>query len=894
MGKGMSHFEHILARAFTAEDPFERFAALRAELDRRLEEIRDLNTSGAPGRRVVRRLTRLTDELLQALYTEAAGRHLTGEPPDATPGLALVAVGGYGRRELNPHSDIDLLFLYDPARAEAVKALANEVLYPLWDLRYAVGHSVRTIADCVEIAQSDLSARTCMMESRLLVGDPKLYARFKREFTQKVVRKDVHAYLYQKTEETRLRHERYGSTVFLQQPNVKESPGGLRDIHYLIWAAIARHGTGDLKELEEKGLLVQQDYLVLVKAQGFFWRIRNELHFSHGKRADLLTFEEQLALAERFGFGDTRRSRGVERFMRRYYQYASKVLDVTSRFVERAATRPLKQGLSRMIFARKVAPCFTLTNREIRVDAGKEKGFLKSGKRVVNLFHLAQSYGLKLHPDTVDLLSHARLNGRALRSPDACAVFLNILRWDSGVAETLQRMHRLRVLGRIIPEFARVDSLVTFSQYHKYTVDAHTLHAVEILEALRHADDIYGQVFHQIKRKDVLYLAVLLHDAGKGLERDHCEVGEELAAAVAHRLGLSTAETDLLVFLVRDHLEMSHIAFRRDVSDDKVLTRFAHQIGSPERLKMLFVLTHVDISAVGPGTWNKWKDGLLTDLYVRALEVLAGRRFVRDMKKTVEDIRERVVACFPAEDRASISGLLDRLPGRYLVAHPVEDLCTHVSLVRKLKDRVAQVEISPQEGGLADITVCAHDALVPGLFSRIAGTLTAKDLEVLDARITTFRDDVILDIFRVKDPTAGDFIDHNRWERIRSGLLDVLEGRVPVETLFAGGRGRTTYEGLPFSDTEPLVRIDNETSDSFTVLDVFAADRQGLLYMITRTLADLGLSIFFSRIATKADRAVDVFYVKNAKGAKVTEPAEMERVREGIMQVLTEHQGVEV
>ncbi len=888
----MAAFDDILARAFLSEDPLERFTALRAEVDHRLAEIRAQSDAGAPGRRIVRRLTRLVDELLTALYVEAASRHL-GASAGRTRDLALVAVGGYGRGELNPYSDVDLLFLYAPARADAVKALSSEVLYPLWDLRYAVGHSVRTVADCIDIGVRDLSAETAMMESRLIAGDEALYARYLKAFGAKVVRRDVSSFLFRKAEEQRMRHKRYGATVYLQQPNVKESPGGLRDIHYLIWAAIARYGTGDMKALEERGLLEPRDHRALVKAQGFMWRIRNDLHFTHGKRVDVLTFEEQLHQAERFGYPDTERSRGVERFMRRYFQYAAKVSDVSARFVERASTPSRAGAIRRRLFARKVAPCFTLTDREIQVDPDKLEAFRKDGKAVVTLFHLAQVYGLKLDPDTVEQMSHMRISGRELRSPAACEVFRSILRWDTGVGEALVRMHRLRVLGRILPEFARVESLVTFSQYHKYTVDAHTLGAIGIMESLRTADDIYGRAYREVRRKDVLHLAVLLHDAGKGLPRDHSEVGEELARSVAQRLAFKPETTELLAFLVRNHLIMSHIAFRRDVSDDKVLTRFAHQVESPERLKMLFVLTHVDIRAVGPDTWNQWKDGLLSDLYARSLDVLAGRPYVADMKKTVARIREDVAARFPPADQPWLAELLDRLPGRYLTAYPVEDICEHLGLVRRLKDRMVQVAVRPREDGTADITVCARDSFVPGLFARIAGTLTAKDLDVLDARIATFRDDVILDVFTVKDPQSGEFIDRGRWERIRRSVQDAVEGKVAVETMFAGGRGRSQHEGVPFSDTEPLVRIDNETSDSFTIIDVFAADRQGLLYMITRTIAELGLSIFFSRIATKADRVVDVFYVKRSGGGKVTDEGEIDTVKGRIMQVLTEHHGVE-
>lgn len=887
----MGRFDDILERAFIADDPFDRFTRLKEELDERVSLLAALHQDGASGRKLVNQMTRLIDELLLALYKDAAPRYQDGSAMD-TPGLALVAVGGYGRAELNPYSDVDLLFLYDPGAAELAKRISNEVLYPLWDLKLVVGHSVRTVADCIEMGQGDLSARTCMMESRLLAGDKALYAKYVDDFNAKVIKKDVFAFLFQKAEEQRMRHERFGSTVFLQQPNVKESPGALRDIHYLIWASIARYGTGDLKELAEQGVLTQADATVLLKAQGFFWRIRNDLHLNAGKSMDLLTFEEQLRTSQFMGFTDTRGSRGVERFMRRYYMHASRVLEICSRFKERSMSRTLSRALSNMIFARKVAPYFTLTNREVRVDEGKVEAFFGDGAGVLNLFHLAQAYGLRLHPETVEALSQSTPSGRALRTREAYAVFMRILGWDSGVAETLSRMHRMHILGRVLPEFARVDRLVTFSQYHHYTVDAHTLYAVQMAESLREADDIYGGVYRELRRKDILHLALLLHDAGKGGEKDHCEVGEELARNVAARMGFSADEMELLAFLVREHLSMTHIAFRRDLSDDKVMLDFARRMETPERLKMLFVLTHVDIRAVGPGTWNNWKDGLLTELYGRALDALAGRQWVKDKPERVRRVRETLVGSFAAEDQDWLAEVLDRLPGRYLLGNSTDEIRHHLELVKKLADRPVQVEIAPHDGGHAEIVVCAHDGMVPGLFSRIAGTLSAKDLVVLDAHITTFRDDIVMDVFRVKDPAATEFIDHHRWERIRTALIEVLEGRSEVEQLYTGTRRE--HEAIDFSHTEPLVRIDNETSDSFTVIDVFAANRQGLLYAITGAIAELGLSIFFSRIGTKADQVVDVFYVKNAAGTKVDDVDEITRVREHLMAVITPGDKVEV
>ncbi len=888
----MKSFTDILAEYPVDAAENGRIVTLKDEWKSRRATIAAVAAEGESGRKVVRRLTRLTDELLTALFADAMARF--GNAKNTT-GMALVAVGGYGRGELNPHSDVDLLFLYDPRQADAAKTVSNDVLYPLWDMRFTVGHSVRTIADCIEVGLGDLSAHTCMMESRLLVGDKALYQRFVKDFGNKVVKKDVLSFIYRKSEEQRNRHQRFGATVFLQQPNVKESPGGLRDIHHLIWVAIARHGTGDLKQLVERGLLDQQDYRSLIQARGFFWRIRNELHFEHDKNIDVLTFEEQLRVCHHFGFVDTLHSRDVERFMRRYFLHASRVLDCCSRFIDRATTRPLAKTLSTMIFSRRVAPYFILNTREIEVDRKKMDAFLKDGAAIINLFHLAQVYGLRLHPETAEALSHARIQRRALRTPEATRGFLDILGWDSGVAESLNRMHRLGILGGILPEFSKVERLVTFSQYHKYTVDAHTLHAIEIVEALADAepDNLFGKVYREIRRKDILHLAILLHDAGKGQSRDHCKVGEELCQVVAKRMGLSESETDQLVFLVGQHLLMTHIAFRRDLSDDRVLSQFAEKVETPERLKMLLVLTHVDISAVGPDTWNAWKEGLLTELYARAIETLAGRRLVIDMEGEVAKVRNKVVETLGDEAGPWLDEILEKAPGRYLVGHPVPEICRHLKMIRQLKDSPALVDVYPHEDGSAEITICAHNRLVPALFSKIAGTLTAKDLIVRDARITTFRDDVVLDEFRVRDPNIGSFVDHARWERIRQSLLDTLEGRVEVESLFIGGHDRKSYEDIDFSHTEPMVKLDNDTSDSFSIIDVFAADRQGLLYVITRELAELGLSIFFSRIATKADRIVDVFYVKDEDGGKIEDKDRIEAVRARLLQVVTEHHGVE-
>ncbi|MFQ5509541.1 MAG: [protein-PII] uridylyltransferase [Leptospirillia bacterium] len=888
----MGTLDNILARAFIADDPGERVIRLRGFLDERMEAIRALHAEGVSGRRVVLRMTRLMDELLISLYSDAAVRYLGDRRPIRSAGLALVAVGGYGRDELNPHSDIDLLFLFDPRYEDTAKAIANDVLYPLWDLKLTVGHSVRTVADCLEMGQ-DLSAKTCMMESRLLVGDGGLYERFLGEFGQKVVRRDVPSFLFQKAEEQRSRHERFGSTVFLQQPNVKESAGALRDIHYLHWVALARYGTGNLKKLSEQGLIDPQDQLALVKAQGFLWRIRNDLHFHYGKRMDVLDFEEQLRISEWMGFTDSRGSRAVERFMRRYFTHASRVLDICTRFIDRAAERSRSRSITEKLFSRRVPPYFTLTNWEIRVDPGKEKAFFKDGEGVMTFLYLAQTYGLRLHPDTVERLSHVRPTGRSFRSPKACKIFMDILRWESGIAETLQRMHRMRVLGRVLPEFSRVDRLVTFSLYHKYTVDAHSLHAMEVVESLRERDDTYGEVYRKLKRKDLLHLAILLHDSGKGQHRNHCEAGEELVRSVAPRMGLSESETDLVAFLVKNHLEMSHIAFRRDLSDPKVLTEFARSMQTTERLKMLYVLTHVDISAVGPGTWNEWKSGLLTELYGASLEILGGRSLVKDKDAVVNRKREALAEVFGEDARPWLDETLTRIPGRYLLSTPVEEIEVHLSLVRKLKEQPAVVEITPHRGGDAEIVVCAHDQMVPGLFSRIAGTLTAKEMEIQDARITTLRDDVILDVFRVRDPSATGFIDYHRWNRLRDTLTDVLQGNTEVESLFEGGHGRVVHEDIDFSHTEPQVKIDNGSSESFSVIDVFAADRQGLLYALTGAIADLGLSIYFSRIATKADQVVDVFYVKGPEGGKVTDPEMLRHIEETLLRVVSTHKGIE-
>jgi [protein-PII] uridylyltransferase len=845
--------------------------------------------AGASGAETLAAMTEFVDGLIIGRYRDAIRQ---GGEDMATVGMqqcCLMALGGYGRRELAPQSDIDLMVLYQAGAGKAVESLVRAVLHPLWDCGFQVGHSVRTIADSIELAETDATVKTSMMEARFLAGSADLFQEFHRKYLRKVVSRNSDVYLDQKLEERRREYHKFGETVYLLEPNVKKSKGGLRDLHLLQWAGMARYQAPTIRELSDRGILSRADTLALTEAREFLWRVRALLHVHAAAPQEILTFDEQVWLAQHFGYHDQPHLLAVEQFMQLYYRHTMGLHERCMRFVERCRTVPFWQRLSRLLPAPRVDEYFVVRGSLVSVAEEHRNKVLDSPALLLRLFDVARARKLTIvAPLIEDIHRHVdQVPADAYRTAEVSNGFLRILA-GPGTTATLEAMHRAHLLEKLVPAMATVRGLMQFNQYHKYTVDEHSLLAVGRAEALRQDPGVLGEVYRAIKRKDILHLAVLMHDLGKGQEEDHSDVGKRLAEEVAVRLGFDEQETRTLSFLVHRHLLMAHTAFRRDPNDEKVVRPFAREVGTPEVLKKLLALTAADIAAVGPGVLTKWKESLLIELYTRTMPEVSGNRDEHGAperwSKIVEEVGRQLHG---ATERAWLDAQLKQFPERYVYGTASTRIAAHLTAVRKLHrgEVVVDTDFNP-ELGVCEYSVITHDDLTPGIFSKIAGVMAGSGIQILDAQILTRADGIIVDTFQVIDPDYQGEPPVERRQTVGDRIAAVLKGWDHVDDVLRRGARLKLTRPLPKAPEATEVRIDNETSDSCSIIDVFADDRQGLLHVITSAMFQLGLSIHAARISTRLDQVADVFYVTDHAGAKVRDHTQLERVRTGIEQAI--------
>jgi [protein-PII] uridylyltransferase len=856
---------------------------------------------GASGADVMATLTDVVDDLIIGRYRQVL-RTAGGEQAVAgSRRCCLVALGGYGRRELAPYSDIDVMFLYQPQAGTVASSLSAQVLHHLWDLGFQVGHSVRTVPDCLELAAADPTIRTSLMEARFLAGSPEFFQDFHRRYFRKVVSRGVNRFIDLKLHERQKEYGKFGATIYLLEPNVKKSKGGLRDAHLLQWAGMARYQATTVQELADRGILSRKDFQTFVEAREFLWRVRALLHSHAGAAQEILTFDEQVWLAERFGYSDRPHLLAVEQFMQRYYRHTMGLHELSHRFVERCPIEPVWARLTRFWPASRIEGHFSVVGRYLTVPPELRESVLDSPELLLRLFELARSRQLLIETGLLDEI-HRRADGlaaEAFRTAEVNRTFLNILAGPGHVASTLEAMHRAHLLEKIIPVFATVRGLMQFNQYHKFTVDEHSLLAVGQAEGLVDAEGIPGDVYREIRRKDLLHLAILLHDLGKGHEEDHSEVGKRLAEDTAARLGLDEQDTRTLVFLVHQHLLMAHTALRRDAYDEKVLLTFSRAVGTPEVLRKLFALTLADIAAVGPGVLTKWKESLLIELYLRTLAEVSGERDSvlapdRLAKLTREVVQQSTTSSDGFLETDWVQSQLAKFPPRYAYGTMPGRIAVHLAAVRRLRPGDVIVEPYYNAGlGTSEYAVITHNDVVPGLFSKIAGVLAAKGLQVLDAQIVTREDGIVVDTFQVSDPDYASHPSRERTGEIGSAIIAVLKGRDTVENMMERNTRLFVHRRIPTRVQPTEVRIDNETSDRATIVDVFAEDRQGLLHVITRSIFQLGLSVQAARISTRLDQVADVFYVTDAQDRKIGDLLFLDRIRTSIQRDIDEFLGRE-
>ena len=870
--------------------------------------VEQIHRAGGSGHTVVRLQSAATDRIVTLLWERAAAAAAEKHQPSP---VALVALGGYGRRELAPYSDLDLLLLHREGDPDPFTKLASErFLYSLLDLKLEVGYGVRDVHACERLASEDHTARTALLDLRPLAGDKALYRELERDQLHGLSQAKVEAFVGDKLREMMARREKFGDSLYLLEPNLKQSEGGLRDLQMALWMARVRFKVAGITELLARALLPEREYTELRRARDFVWRVRNELHYLARRKADQLTFDVQPQLAAFMGYGDG--DSAVEEFMRHYYMGAKTILVACDAIVDRCLES------TRWVGWRRATPPAAMTGAEKGKELGADDWKLPGGEfkifrgrltiadrdvlrkspaALVRLFATADREGLDLYPYARDQAAQAAsdLPPEAAADPELNQELIAAMARPGTRGRFLFLMHQLGALAKILPEFARITARRQIDLYHVYTVDVHSLFAVRRLFALRHGDvqvPSLSPLMERLERPLGLYLGTLYHDIGKGLP-DHSARGAEIAARACSRLGIDPADAADVEWLVAKHLRMSSIAQRRDLSDPELIHDFAEECGTADRLDRLYLLTYADIATVGPQTWNDWKARLLRELYEKTRSVLGGEERKRPAPGTYEAAgRARVAEALrgraPDDD---IARFVAAMPARYFLTESPAQAPRHLRLLELGKGLPVAAAIRHRPGlGHSELTIVAPDR--PGLLALIAGVLAAHRVDIQHAEVFSTPDDPslgwlsgrALDHFEVRGPEDGS-LEPARWRAAREDLERVLSGTESLTDLMARRLKASALTQKPLPRVPVKVVIDNASSRDHSVVDVFAADRVGLLHTLSQTFFDLGLSVDLARIATEGHRAADAFYVRTAAGGRL-EGDIAERVVAAIEQAL--------
>lgn len=864
-----------------------RLDFFRQALAEGLESLKARHAGGASGQESVRAHARLVDDLVQSLTRLVAG---DAQAAGLTPApFVVVALGGYGRGELHPSSDIDLMIVHEGELEPFVRRVAHELLYTLWDLGLQVGHSLRSLEDCVAIARTDLPSRTSMQAARLVAGDGRLFARFQRVLRENVYRHDFEQFLEATLAERDQRYRKYGASPYVGEPNVKESAGGLRDMHTAMWLGAAKFEARTLRELALKGLITPREQELTDEALTFLWRVRNELHFLSGHKNDTLTRDLQPRIAENLGYVNEGETLAVERFMRDYYLHARVIHRVSRRLIARCQeTLSRRDAAERRDRQQALADGLVFIDGRLHLAHRDPRFFARDPVRLMKVFWHMHRLGCELSleleravEESLDVVDDA-----FRRSPEVRDLFLDVCRSWGRVAQTLSEMHELGLLGRYLPEFGALTCLVQYDVYHRFSADQHSLLAVEHLEALAPGQSAESegaaQVFSEVEKPELLMLGMLLHDIGKARGHGHVAKGIPLVRDLTARLGLPPEDAGAVEFLVAHHLTMSHVAQRRDIDDPKTVADFAAATGDPQRLKMLYLLTYADMRAVGPGVLTPWQAVVLHELYARTLARLTGGREERPNRTVLAERVHPLAGGLPLQQ---VKAHLAMMSDRYVRITGAQRIAEHLRMLQRLEAAPVVTEVFHHPDlGSSDLVVVTRD--LPGLFSLIAGTLAAHGINIISAQIFTRADGVAIDTLQVNDPTGEAITSPAHWARTLEALRAVITGEERVEALLE--RRRASSRRPWTAPAPPKIAIDNELSDAFTVIEVKCPDRLGLLYLVTRAMAGLGLDIATARIATEIDQALDTFYVHDGRGGKIERPEAMDRVREALEQALAQ------
>jgi [protein-PII] uridylyltransferase len=862
----------------------------RAELERRLAE------APSAGHEVTGGYSFLTDQLLRVIHD-----HVTGDlypVPNRTQAerLAILAVGGYGRAEMAPHSDVDIAFITPMRRSPWCEQVIEAMLYILWDLGLKVGHSSRTVADTMRMAKEDLTIRTALLEGRLVWGDQHLYEELRQRFWSEVAKGSERLFLTQKLAERDARHKRMGDSRYVVEPNVKDGKGGLRDLQTLYWIGKYVHRVQNAAELVDVGLLTANEYRSFRRAEGFLLAVRCHMHILTGRAEDRLTFDLQRAVAERMHFADRPGKSAVERFMQYYFLQAKRVGSLTGVFLAHLDEEFARKRTRSGFFAG-----WTQRPRAFKgyvVEGGRLRApgddwFRADPVRLIEVFRLAEAEGLEVHPETMRLADRdSRLiDGTLRRDKRANALFLELLSGRKDPETALRWMNEAGVFGRFVPDFGRVNAQMQFDMYHHYTVDEHTIRAIGLLSQIERgllAGDHprATREFPKLASRRALYVAVLLHDIAKGRGGDHSVLGADVARKLCPRFGLDEKETDLVAWLVLHHLLMSRTAQKRDLTDPKTIEDFVAEVQSLERLRNLAILTAVDIRAVGPGTWNSWKGQLLGELYDAAQERLRLGHKGHGRAQRVAAKKDAVARLLGERDHL-VDEIGSLLADAYWIAEPEDIIASNLIQYDAAQAAGDQLSIhcEPDETrGATRVNVIAADH--PGLFYRMAGGIHLAGANIIDARIHTAKSGFAVDNFLVQDQHGQPFREEAQIARIQKGIRDALLAKIELVPRLAA-RPLAHSRARAF-DVAPRVGFDNDASNHFTVIEVTARDRPALLNRLAHALYKANLIVHSAHITAYGEAAADTFYVTDLTAAKVKAPERLAEIEAALLEAASD------
>ena len=873
------------------------FKILKIQMDHNKKLIKNKFLATSDGSLNVGLNVILIDSLLKVIFKNSYFHSLGNKHYQFT----LIAVGGYGRGELSPHSDLDILFLLpNKLRKNDTKKIENVVeliLYILWDLGYTVGHSTRTIDDCIEKSRSDLTISTSLLEKRFVAGNNDIYDLLNNKFKTFIDNTKTLDFVEAKLKESETRHKRFGESRYVVEPNVKDGKGGLRDLHTLIWILKFAYKVDTISKLINVGALTKEEAVPFAEAQRFLLSVRCHLHYRANREDDRLAMDAQLEIAKSMNFKNTITHKDVERFMKRYFLATKTVGNLTRIFcaaIETEFNKPLRMSFLSFKKRENITP-FTL---EVgRLFSYEREILTENPINIIKLFYISHINNIDIHPKTLRQITSLRklINLKVRQNVEANKMFLNILTSDKDPTRTLRLMNEANILGQFIPEFQKIVGLMQFDMYHSYTVDEHTIFTISNLHSLRSGKfsdfaPLTSSAILEIKSYKSLFVAMLLHDIAKGKKGDHSENGSLIASKICPRLGLNKEETKMVEWLVLHHLLMSKTAFRYELGDPKVIKNFAKQVRSIDKLKSLLALTVADIRGVGPDVWNDWKGALIKELYIKTYDLLKPPQEISKITEPLKSSKELLIRYLNNKgvNDLDIKTYCSKFYNNYWGTFNLPSVVNHYEIFTSMKNYSKKLEVYLSN----DSKLKATELLVitpdhHGLFSQISGLVASSGYDIVSAKIITRSDGYALDTFFLQNKERKPISDINLRKKLIETITKGLEGNFNIEKAL-----NIKWKEIParFRAVKAPIRviIDNKTSDQYTILDIKCKNAPGVLYKITKIITSLGLQINTANVSTYGDRVVDIFYLKNAFGSKVDDNTTIEKVKNSILEELKE------